>query len=321
MRRLSKSVSSHIILEQTHAETTVQTYVLNEETASQWISINGLKDQQRIQELLEELEVDPLWIEDIFYVNQRTKLETALDSMYLVVNGSSQNQLRDISRYIQIIFLKNTVITISETSTDMFYKLKSSIEEATEKHMDRDHFVYLLMDHMIDFYLETELHLAQELLELEQAFLDDENQSITELHALRKESYTLKALAQSLVDPSLQKELKQYLNIPKALTKRYDDVFDHIYRLNVLLSEDREMVRNIFDLYNNNMANRMNDIMKTLTIFSAIFIPLSFFAGVFGMNFADMPILSINHALIWFFGFSLIIALGMLGFFKYKDWL
>ncbi|MEC9484483.1 MAG: CorA family divalent cation transporter [Candidatus Izemoplasma sp.] len=321
MRRLSKLNRAGLSLHQTYYDTQIQTYVINEDPGLEWISINGLKDQTQIQSLLTNINVDKLWIEDIFYPNQRTKIETHNNSMYMVVNGTSQNHPKDISRYIQVICRNNQIITISETPTDMFNQLKSRLEDDTDSSLDRDHFLYLLLDHLVDFYLETELHLASALLELEQRFLEEEDQSITTLHTLRKESYTLKILAQTLVDPSVQKTLKQYLNPPESLTQQYEDVFDHIHRLNMLLSEDREMVRNIVDLYNNYMANRMNEIMKTLTIFSAIFIPLSFFAGVFGMNFIDMPILTVQNALPWFFAFSGFIAIIMILFFKLRDWI
>lgn len=321
MRRLWKTKTSMSQFGQVQQETRIETYLLNEAKQFQWIRINGLKDDVKIQQLLNDFNVDPLWIEDVFYLSQRTKIETNDQAKYIVINGSTLNQPVGISRYLQLFILDHTVVSISETETDMFDALQQSVMENGEKAYEKAAFIYFVFDQIIDFFLDAELQLAHQLLELEQGFLEEEDQSMPILHRLRKEIYAIKMLAQILADPAYQKTLTEGLVIDKTLHKQYEDLFDHVHRLNVLLSEDREMVRNIFDLYNNNVANKMNQIMKTLTIFSAIFIPLSFLAGVFGMNFIDMPILFAPNALAWFFGFSGIIAILMLGVFRFKDWL
>lgn len=302
---------------------TVQTHTLIEkkplkDTGLEWIKINGLSNEETIVSLLDNLRVEPLWIEDVFHVHQRTKVETNQNHMYFVFNGSSQSNPSTVSKYIQLIVLEDTIITLSETAKDVLDELFYS---EIDWNVDKSEALHRLLDGVIDFYLELELTLSSKLLEIEEDLLDENHQSMTKLHQLRKELYVLKTLSQTLVDPLYKKVIQSYLVETPRHETMYNDWFDHIFRLNMQTAEDREMIHQMMDLYNTNLSNKMNGIMKTLTIFSAIFIPLSFLAGVFGMNFTDMPILTYEDGFLWFLGLSGIIMLFMLLYFKLKDWL
>jgi magnesium transporter len=102
--------------------------------------------------------------------------------------------------------------------------------------------------------------------------------------------------------------------------KYYQDLIDHLYRLNDKLNIDWENLKTLYELHMNNITERTNSIMKILTIFSAVFIPLSFLAGVFGMNFQNMPILQNENGILLFIGLCVGVLLLMLGFFKLKKW-
>ena len=178
----------------------------------------------------------------------------------------------------------------------------------------------VIYDIITDEVLNVFHFVANQVNKLEENLLQLDRQDELTLYNLRKELVYVR---------NYSNQLKENLFVNKNLISRikgtqtskyYEDLEDHIVNLNEKAKTELELLKGIFDIYMNNNAHKMNQIMKTLTIFSAIFIPLSFLTGIFGMNFVNFPILQNDYGLMLFLSISLLIPSMMLIYFKYNKW-
>jgi magnesium transporter len=288
-----------------------------------WYQIDGLKDQNTITEILNHHNIDALIVEDVFNVNQRTKITVENDLIYVVINTVEFINNVSKNEYYQFILKDNVVFTFSETTQQSFASIEERINSSTGiiREKKADYLIYVILDTIIDNMIETEALISTNLSELESLALTDDLESIKDIHFHRKNINILRNTITALMEPKSFRSLLDNSMILNENHKYFDDVLDHIYRLNTMINDEREIIRNIFDIYSSNISNKMNAIMKTLTIFSAIFIPLSFIAGVFGMNFIDMDILKIENGFTLFLLLCVVIIFGMFVYFKKRKWL
>lgn len=292
------------------------------EDSKEWIIVNGVSDAEAVRKLCEENNVDTLVIEDILHVEQRNKIDVADNYVFAVLRCSYLDEGVIKHDYSSTLLIGNKVITFHEKETNLFDSVLASIEHA-EGHirdLGSDFLFYMILDTVIDSNIAIENELAIQIDELEEDIINLESSDQSKLYNARKELLFLKNSNTPLYESFVKGTLKNSKHATPSIHKYLDDLFDHLARLNDDINTERELIRNLLDVYMNNISNRMNNIMKILTIFSAIFIPLSFLAGVFGMNFDRMPLLSSD------FGFTVFIVLCfsiigvMLLYFKRKHW-
>jgi magnesium transporter len=295
-----------------------------------WINVDGLHDTTVIQVLAKWYRLHPLAIEDLLYVPQRPKVEP------YPADGRYQARLFIVSRMIQwlndspsseqvSIFLgHHTVLTFQQTHGDIWDPIRHRLKAAGSKLRTNDasFLVYALIDATVDFFFPILERYGERLEELEQQILLDPREDLLqgvhhirrELLLLRREIWPLREMIQAL-----QHGTHEGLSDTTRLYLR--DVYDHAVQIIDFIETAREMSASLADAYLTGVSNRMNEVMKVLTIIATIFIPISFLAGVFGMNFNDMPGLEWRYGYVAFWVICIVVAGGLLFYFRRRKWI
>lgn len=266
------------------------------------------------------------------HTNQRPKLEVFDQYIYLVFRMLSKNDTDNEiqSEQVSIILTKNYVISFQERPGDIFDPIRERIRSGKGRirKMGADYLAYSLFDAVVDQYFLILEDVGESLEALEDQLLDNPRpETLQRIHSfksdmifLRKSVWPLREVVNGLLrgESSL---------ISKATGIYLRDVYDHTIQVIDTVETYRDMISGMFDIYMSGVSNKMNEVMKVLTIFASIFIPLTFVAGIYGMNF-DPTISPFNMPeLHWYFGypFALTIMLGisllMLWYFKTKKWM
>ena len=288
-----------------------------------WIMIQGLKDTDFIQKITSRFGVDTLVIEDILNVHQRNKLEIYDDYVFSVKKFAYLEGDKIKHEYISILLFEDKLITFQEDKSPVFEPIIRRIEkkQGIITKMKHDYLYYCILDTIVDYNIATRKYISANIISLENHIMNLETSNQTLLYNLRKELVFLKNSNKQLLFSFSHQEYKKISLIHEDIYKYYEDLHDHIARLDENISIEQELLRNLLDVHMNNVSNKTNRIMTILTIFSAIFIPLSFLAGVFGMNFTDFPFLKNPNGMAYFVLLCIVISTTMLAFFKHKKWM
>ncbi len=291
-----------------------------------WINVDGLHDEELIEKLCTHLGVHRLSMEDILSVSQRTKLEEYAEYIHIVLRMFDVDTTDETidGEQLSFLFKNNTLLTFQEKKGDVFDGIRTRIREdkGIIRKKGADYLLYRLLDTVVDQYFLTLENFSEKIEELEFALLENPNKEIlNSVYELRRVSLSLRRCVyplreminrfEKLEEPIINKETKIYIR----------DLYDHSIQIIETVEVFREMVIGLLDLYMNSVSNKLNEIMKVLTIMSSIFIPLTFVVGVYGMNFDNIPILHYKYG---YFAVWLIMALlvvVMVIFFKRKKWL
>lgn len=297
-----------------------------EEGKVSWINIDGLHDTQPIASLGKSLNLHPLMLEDVLNTRHRPKLEEFDDYLFLSLKmlGLSENGNRIVQEQVSLVLGKNWVISFQEVEGDLFDTIRERIREnkGNLRKMGADYLFYRLIDTIVDNYFIVTEKMSDATEKLEEYVLKTpDNNSLAEIQRLKKQLMNLKRTISPLREAIslMQKDQIQLIRKP---TRRYlVDVYEHIIQINDSIEMHRDMVISIMDLYHSGVSNRMNQVMQVLTIIATIFIPLTFIAGIYGMNFDYMPELHWKYGYFGVWGFMLVVFVGMIFYFKRKKWL
>ncbi|MEI6707743.1 MAG: magnesium/cobalt transporter CorA [Methylococcales bacterium] len=291
-----------------------------------WVIIDGLKDIAIVDAIGQHFDIHPLVLEDILNTNQRTKFEEYPDYLYFVIKATSLHKGSFNIEYeqISILVLKNFVFTFMEKPDELFYPILNRLnnEDGHLRNSGSDYLAYVIMDTVVDEYF-TLQDAFDELIE----FIEDDLlthpsvETLVTIQKIRRELIFLRKTVSPL------RELLAAIRRSESplfddRTKRYfADIYDHSIRIIEAVESYRELISGMLDIYLSSVSNKMNETMKFLTVFASIFIPLTFIAGVYGMNFEYMPELKWkwSYPILWsvFIG----IAVSLLFYFKKKKWL
>lgn len=288
-----------------------------------WILFQGLEDVQRIKKVCERFSVDPLVIEDILNVHQRNKVEIYENYLFSVKKFAYIQEDTIHHEYISMLLFEDKLITFQERKTTFFdsliERLKSKVGNITR--MGHDYLYYVILDTIVDENIAARKMLSNKIMILEQEMSNLDSTKQISLYNIRKELLFLKNSNRQMLLSFSKQEYKKVPLIKENIHKYFEDLSDHIVRLDENIEIERELLSNLLDVQMSNVSNKMNHIMTVLTIFSATFIPLSFLSGVFGMNFVNFPILRNEYGLLIFLSMCILVAGFMLLFFKRKKWL
>jgi magnesium transporter len=291
-----------------------------------WLNVIGLQDVQVLEKLGEIFNLHPLILEDILNTDQRPKVEIYDDHIFIVLKILSYDKnIREISsEQVSLILGNNYIISFLENQGELFLPVKERIKNPKGRHRTHgaDYLAYALIDIIVDHYFLILENLAEEIEILEENAIEDTSPDFIrniqlmkrELIYIRKSVWPLRELIGTLFrgDSSLITEF----------TKPYfKDVYDHTIQIIDTIENFRDIISGILDVYLTKVSNRMNEIMKVLTIIATIFIPLTFIAGVYGMNFEFMPELKWRWAYPSLWIIMLSIFIGMIAFFRRKKWI
>lgn len=291
-----------------------------------WINVNGLGNTDDIVALGNHFELHPLIQEDIVNIFRRPKIDEYDDFLFIVLKMLQYDEQEQLHiEHVSIVMGADYVITFQEADGDVFDDLRERLEfgKGRIRGAGSDYLMFALLDAIVDNYFTVIEYFGNKAELLEDRLFDDvEDKNINiEIQDLKKEILKIRkaVLPMREVTNRLEKIDTQLVN---ATTNRYiRDLYDHITQVSESIEIYREMILGLMDMYMTTISNKMNEVMKVLTIMASIFIPLTFIAGVYGMNFDYMPELRHRYGYYAILGVMLLVALGMLWYFKRKRWL
>lgn len=286
-----------------------------------YIQIVGLTDMEKIRSITDHFPIDPLILEDIFNVRQRNKIEFRDSYMFAVFHVVYMDGETAKDDYISLLLYQDTLVSFHEQTPHFLNALPAFLANNEDvRKRTIDYVFYAIMDIITDHHLDVYDYIGRMTEAFENEILDEKNVNQDSFYLVRKQLLKLKTSVSPVLEQIQQAMYKSALLFRIENRPFFDDLIDHLARLDVHLNQTREVQRNLLDLHMNNQSTKMNRIVTTLTLFSAIFIPLSFLAGFFGMNFKHFAILEYEHSLGLFIGLCFVLAALMLLLFKKMKW-
>ncbi len=291
-----------------------------------WINIDGIHQVDIIEKIGKHFELHPLVLEDIVNPQQRPKMEDLDQYLFLVFKmlkyDTKENQIK--IEQVSIILGENYVISFQEMRGDVFEPIRHRIRSSKGliRKMKSDYLAYALMDAIVDNYFTILENSGDRIEEIEEKVaMAPKPETLQEIYRLKRDMIFLRKSVWPLREVLSGLERGELPFIHKATQKFFRDVYDHTIQVIDTVEAFRDMLSGMHDTYLSSISNRMNEIMKVLTIIATIFIPLTFIAGIYGMNFKFMPELEWRWAYFVVWGVIAGIAISMLVYFKRKKWL
>ncbi|MBI3547231.1 MAG: magnesium/cobalt transporter CorA [Gammaproteobacteria bacterium] len=291
-----------------------------------WISVTGVHEVEKLAPFGKVFNLHPLVLEDVLNTDQRPKLEDYGEYIYIVLrqlkNSSPSNGI--VTEQISLVLGRNFVISFLESESEIFKPVKERILQTRGRicNQGADYLAYALMDMVVDNYFSIFENLGERIEELEELLISKPApEQMRNLHALKRELLSLRKSVWPLREVLSALQRGESTLIQKETGLYLRDVYDHTIQVIDTLETYRDMLSGMLDIYLSSLSNRLNQVMKVLTVVSTIFMPLTFIAGVYGMNFHNMPELG------WRWGYPTVlllmaaIAAGMLIFFRRKKWI
>ncbi|MCF7798527.1 magnesium/cobalt transporter CorA [Candidatus Woesearchaeota archaeon] len=290
-----------------------------------WVNVTGVHDTELISSVCDQFNIHPLVQEDIVNTNQRPKMEIDEESIFFVfhlvhVNNDSTLEFEQIS----MVLGNDYVLTFQETEKDIFDPIRERIRGTKWRIRSRgtDYLAYAIMDLVIDHYFYVLELLGQRIEELETEILKEPTQAVFEkVHHLRRELVKIRRAVWPLREVVSQFHKSESKLIDKSTAMYIRDLYDHTIQVIDTTENFREMSSSLVDMYMTGVSNKMNEVMKVLTIIATIFIPLTFVAGLYGMNFNFMPELGWHYGYFATLGVMVIVAIAMIRYFRKKAWM
>lgn len=289
-----------------------------------WINVVGVDDVALLRRLGDSYGLNSLLLEDVQKAASRPKIDDYRDYAFLTLRMLRVEEEHIDSEQLSVVWMPGLVVTFQERPGDLFAGIRERILTGTGRirGMGADYLVYALVDAIVDHYLVVGDFLQQELEEIETDVLADEDRHIPlAMREVRAELIRARrALAplREVVGHILKGEVSQ---CPQSVLPFYRDVYDHIHENMDTLETLREMSADVSNSFQTQLASSLNQVTKVLTIIATIFIPLTFVAGIYGMNFRYMPELGWRWSYPIVLGVMLIIGLAMVRVFRKRRWL
>jgi magnesium transporter len=290
-----------------------------------WINLDGLHEVETLENFGNAFGLHHLLLEDILNTDQRPKVESYDDYLYIVLKmlqyDNRENKLD--SEQISLVLGENYVISFQEKEGDVFDPIRDRIRlnKGRVRKMNSDYLLYCLLDCVVDNYFIILENISEQIENIENELVSSPSENI--LHNIHKLKRTILYLRKSVwpLRELINNLQREETLISENISPYLRDLYDHVIQVIDTIETFREMLSGMLDIYLSSISNRMNTVMKVLTMISTIFIPLTFIAGIYGMNFKFMPELE------WHWGYPGIlilmfsIFLVMMYYFKRKDWL
>jgi len=291
-----------------------------------WINIDGLQDTEVIEKIGKHFGLHPLVLEDILNTGQRPKMEDFEKYIFIVVKMIYFDDKENETKAEQVSFILGTnfVISFQEKPGDVFNTVRERIRKAKGRirKADADYLLYSLLDAIIDSYFSILEMIGDKIEDLEEMVVAEPKPgSLQAIHELKREMIYLRKSVWPLREVINNFSKAESSLVQKSTNIYLRDIYDHTIQIIDTIETFRDMLSGMHDTYLSSISNKMNEIMKVLTIFAALFIPLTFIAGIYGMNFQFMPELNWRWGYFGIWGVIIAVGLSMLFYFKRKKWL
>lgn len=291
-----------------------------------WLNLVGLHEVDVLERLGKHFNLHPLLMEDVLSTEQRPKLEDFGEHVFLILRALhyDESAKETSTEQVAMVLGPNFVITFQEIPADPFEHVRERLRAGRGRirTLGPDYLAYALIDAIVDYYFVILETVGENIEELgEEAVSDPTERTLHTIQTLKRELAQLRRSIWPLreVVSALQRGESPLIQDSTGIYLR--DVYDHTIQVVETIEAFRDMVSGMFDTYLSSLSNRMNEVMKVLTIIATIFIPVTFVAGVYGMNFTHMPELAFPWAYPTALGVMGAIAVFMLVYFKRKGWI
>ena len=291
-----------------------------------WIDVNGISHIPNLQKLGECFNLHPLVMEDILNVDQRPKMEDYDDYLFIVLKTIRYDRTLDEITVQQVSFIlgPNYVISFHENGTEIFAPIRERLRTAKGRIRKggADYLAYSLIDLIVDNYFIVLEDFGEHI-----EFLEDEvvkqptPATLGIIHRCKNDMILLRKSMWPLREVVSRLERKESPLISDATSLYFKDVYDHVIVAIDTVETNRDILSGMLDIYLSSVSYKLNEIMKVLTIIATIFMPLTFLAGVYGMNFKNLPETQWEYGYFMALGVMLAVALVMLYFFRRKKWI
>jgi magnesium transporter len=291
-----------------------------------WINIDGVHQVAILEKLGKHFDLHPLLLEDIMHTEQRPKMEDFGDYIFVVLKvlywDEKDNEIKP--EQVSLILGSTFVISFQEGAGDVFNPIRERIRKAKGRirKMKADYLAYALVDTIVDHYFIVLEKLGEKIENMEEDLVTNPTpETLQAIHTLKRELIFLRKSVWPLREAVNSLERGESSLIHESTDIYLRDVYDHTIQVIDTIETFRDMVSVMLDIYLSSVSNKMNEVMKVLTIIATIFIPLTFIASIYGMNFKYIPELE------WHWGYPAIlfvmvaVGISMLAFFRRKRWL
>ncbi len=295
-----------------------------------WIDVVGLHEVELVRALGEQFGLHPLALEDVLNTGQRPKMEPYEDHIFMVMKLMHFSTGHVESEQISFFLGAGFVLTFQEIPGDVFEPVRQRLRMAQGRirRMGPDYLTYALLDSLVDHCFPVLEDFGERLEDLEKEVVEEpDRETVGLVHAAKRDLLVLRratwpqrevvSALERFESPLVSREIRIFLR----------DLYDHTVQVMDMVETYRDLATGLLDIYLSSVSNRMNEVMKVLTVLASIFIPLTFLAGIYGMNFDpkashwNMPELEWAYGYPAFWVVTVVIVIGMLLIFKKKKWL
>jgi magnesium transporter len=291
-----------------------------------WLNIDGVHQPEIIEQVGKSFGLHPLVAEDIASTGQRPKMEDFDDYIFVVLRmlrfDDKENETK--TEQISILLGPDFVISFQEREGDVFDHIRERLRsnKGRIRKLGADYLAYALIDAVVDNYFMILEKLGETIEEIEDKLVTNPtSETLQTLHDLKREMVFLRKSVWPLREVINRLERSESALINKSTFVYLRDVYDHTIQVMDAVETYRDMLSGMLDIYLSSVSNRMNEVMKVLTVIATIFIPLTFVAGIYGMNFRYMPELEQAWSYPAVLILMLVVALVMVVYFKRKKWI
>ncbi len=301
-------------------------FPLKDQPTVTWINFWGLHEVEPLQRLGDHFGLHPLLLEDILNTTQRPKLEDFGEYIYVALKmlstdkGTGETHVEHLS----IVIGPHWVLSFQERRGDVFEPVRNRIRSGKGRirKMGPDYLAYALVDAIVDGYFLNLEAIGERIEGLEEELLGTpDTDTLQAIHQLKREAIRVRRAVWPLREVISGLERGESKLIKKGTLIFLRDVYDHTIQVADTIESYRDVISGMMDLYLSVVSNRMNEVMKVLTIIATIFIPLTFVAGIYGMNFEYMPELGWKWAYFVVWGVIIAIGVVMMAWFRRLRWL
>jgi len=307
-------------------KTVEECFLFKDKPTVTWIHVDGIHEVEVLELLGECFGLHPLVLEDILNTDQRPKLEDFGDYIFVVLKTFSYNDQSDElePEQISLILGPSFVLSFQERTGDVFDPIRERIRNGKGRirRMGADYLAYCLLDSIVDHYFVVLEQVGEEVEFLEEELVTNPTpETLQTIHNLKRDMIFLRKSVWPLREVIGALERGELSLIRESTGIYLRDVYDHTIQVVDTIETFRDMISGMLDIYLSSVSNRMNEVMKVLTIIATIFIPLTLIAGIYGMNFQYMPELGWRwgYPVVWLV--MLVIGVLMLVYFRRKRWL
>lgn len=299
---------------------------LKEKDAINWLQVSGLTDSELITRIATDFEFNALDAKDILTPQHVVKAEEYHGKIFMVLNACRYDEFNNIhTEHIGILMAGNTIITFTENNHDLFAPVLKAIQDDIldiRSKNDSSLLLAFLLNAIVVCLIETSSRVEEYLEDIEDMLLDitTDQRNVGSLIQQRRREYIIIRKNSQPLREQIGKLIKEDNLISRDAQPAFSDLTDQLMFINQTIEGCREIISSLVDLYISNNDLRMNAIMKRLTVVSTLFIPLTFLAGIWGMNFTNMPELGWRYGYIVAWGVMLATGIGTWLYMRKKDW-